>query len=252
MTERTFVIGVGMTKFEKPGPQGLGLPGHGPRGRAEGARRRRHRLRPGRAGRPSATATATRPPASGPSTSSASPASRSSTSTTTAPPARSALYLARSASSQGGLADCALALGFEKMEKGSLGVEVQDRTNPMDKHFEDMIEPARLRATAPPAAADVRQRRPRVHGALRRDRRDLRPHRREEPPPLGEQPVLAVPATSTRLEDILDAPMVLRPAHQAAVLPDLRRRRRGDPRQRALRRASTASRTRPSRSSARR
>ena len=43
----------------------------------------------------SATATATRPPASARSTSSASPASRSSTSTTTARPARRALFLAR-------------------------------------------------------------------------------------------------------------------------------------------------------------
>jgi acetyl-CoA acetyltransferase len=38
-----------------------------------------------------------------------------------------------------GIADCALALGFEKMEKGSLGVKFQDRINPMDKHFESMV-----------------------------------------------------------------------------------------------------------------
>jgi acetyl-CoA acetyltransferase len=41
---------------------------------------------------------------------------------------------------EGGLADCVLALGFEKMEKGSLGVKYNDRTNPMDKHFMMMIE----------------------------------------------------------------------------------------------------------------
>jgi acetyl-CoA acyltransferase len=45
----------------------------------------------------------------------------------------SALYLARQAV-RGGLVDCALALGFEKMERGSLGVKYTDRTNPMDKH----------------------------------------------------------------------------------------------------------------------
>ena len=45
----------------------------------------------------------------------------------------SALYLARQAV-KGGLADCALALGFEKMELGSLGAKFLDRTNPMDKH----------------------------------------------------------------------------------------------------------------------
>jgi acetyl-CoA acyltransferase len=51
----------------------------------------------------------------------------------------SALYMARQAV-RGGLADCALALGFEKMEKGSLGVKYTDRTNPMDKHLQSMIE----------------------------------------------------------------------------------------------------------------
>jgi acetyl-CoA acetyltransferase len=45
----------------------------------------------------------------------------------------SALYLARQAV-KGGLVDCALALGFEKMEMGSLGAKFTDRTNPMDRH----------------------------------------------------------------------------------------------------------------------
>ena len=51
----------------------------------------------------------------------------------------SALYMARQAV-RGGLADCALALGFEKMEKGSLGVKYTDRTNPIDKHVMTMFE----------------------------------------------------------------------------------------------------------------
>jgi acetyl-CoA acetyltransferase len=51
----------------------------------------------------------------------------------------SALYLARQAI-KGGLADCALALGFEKMEKGSLGVKYTDRTNALDKHLMRMFE----------------------------------------------------------------------------------------------------------------
>ncbi len=51
----------------------------------------------------------------------------------------SALYMARQAV-KGGLADCALALGFEKMEKGSLGVKYTDRTNPMDRHAMRMFE----------------------------------------------------------------------------------------------------------------
>jgi acetyl-CoA acyltransferase len=51
----------------------------------------------------------------------------------------SALYMARQAV-RGGLAECALALGFEKMEKGSLGVKYTDRTNPIDKHLMTMFE----------------------------------------------------------------------------------------------------------------
>ncbi len=52
---------------------------------------------------------------------------------------------------EGGLADCTLALGFEKMEKGSLGIKYTDRTNPMDKHAQAMIE-KRGFAKAPAAA----------------------------------------------------------------------------------------------------
>jgi sterol carrier protein 2 len=45
----------------------------------------------------------------------------------------SALMLAYQAVGAG-IAECVLALGFEKMEKGSLGSKFNDRTNPMDKH----------------------------------------------------------------------------------------------------------------------
>src|SRR5882762_6851563 len=51
----------------------------------------------------------------------------------------SALFLARNAV-KGGLADCALAIGFEKMEMGSLGMKYTDRTPAMDKHVARMIE----------------------------------------------------------------------------------------------------------------
>ena len=51
----------------------------------------------------------------------------------------SALYLARRAV-QGGLIDCALAVGFEKMEKGSLGMKYTDRTPALDKHMGRMFE----------------------------------------------------------------------------------------------------------------
>jgi acetyl-CoA acyltransferase len=51
----------------------------------------------------------------------------------------SALYLARQAV-KGGLAECALALGFEKMERGSLQAKYTDRTNPMDRHMQALLE----------------------------------------------------------------------------------------------------------------
>ena len=69
---------------------------------------------------------------------------------------------------EGGLAECAMALGFEKMEKGSLGIKYTDRTNPIDKHFEAMIElrgfakaPPRRRCSATPAASTWRGTAPR-------------------------------------------------------------------------------------------
>ncbi|TML37823.1 MAG: lipid-transfer protein [Actinobacteria bacterium] len=62
----------------------------------------------------------------------------------------SALFLAKQLV-EGGIADCVLAVGFEKMEKGSLGVKYSDRTQPMDKHVSLMIE-LRGFVPAPPAA----------------------------------------------------------------------------------------------------
>ncbi|XP_014256751.1 non-specific lipid-transfer protein [Cimex lectularius] len=46
-----------------------------------------------------------------------------------------------------GQADCALALGFEKMEPGSLTSKFMDRTNPMDKHVEALADIAGLDAS---------------------------------------------------------------------------------------------------------
>jgi sterol carrier protein 2 len=47
---------------------------------------------------------------------------------------------------EGGVADCVLALGFEKMERGSLGLKYTDRTVPLDRHVEVM---ASMRGIAP-------------------------------------------------------------------------------------------------------
>ncbi len=53
---------------------------------------------------------------------------------------------------EGGLAECVLALGFEKMEKGALGSKFSDRLNPMDKHVEVMLNKYGYEPSAPPAA----------------------------------------------------------------------------------------------------
>lgn len=61
-----------------------------------------------------------------------------------------ALHLAHQAIA-GGLAECVFALGFEKMEKGALGSKYTDRSNPLEKHAMVMLECQTFEA-APPAA----------------------------------------------------------------------------------------------------
>jgi acetyl-CoA acetyltransferase len=62
----------------------------------------------------------------------------------------SALFLARTAIA-GGMSDCVLALGFEKMAKGSLPAgDANDREHPMMRHFQRMAEMYEF-AAAPPA-----------------------------------------------------------------------------------------------------
>lgn len=50
-----------------------------------------------------------------------------------------ALYLAAQ-SIRGGLADCTIALGFEKMQPGSLGGGAQDRESPLGRHIKALAE----------------------------------------------------------------------------------------------------------------
>ncbi|KAH8260216.1 sterol carrier protein 2 [Drosophila bipectinata] len=51
----------------------------------------------------------------------------------------SALYLAKQIIESGNT-DCVLALGFEKMERGSLSSKYFDRANPMERHITEMSE----------------------------------------------------------------------------------------------------------------
>ena len=61
-----------------------------------------------------------------------------------------ALFLGRQAV-EGGLAECVLVLGFEKMEKGALGSKWTDRTNPLEYHAGVMSKLQGF-TQAPPAA----------------------------------------------------------------------------------------------------
>lgn len=62
----------------------------------------------------------------------------------------SALFLAKQLVEAGN--DCVLALGFEKMERGSLGAtKFMDRTNPLDKHVEKMIDLSGIDGSPVPA-----------------------------------------------------------------------------------------------------
>jgi len=149
MAERTYVIGVGMTKFEKPGSRDWDYPDMGREagekaladagiayaeieqafvgycyGDSTAGQRALYEL--GLTGIPAVNVN-----------------NNCSTGS-------SALYLARKFV-QGGLADCALALGFEKMEKGSLGIKFPDRTSPMDRHFTAMVDKRGI-VKSPPAA----------------------------------------------------------------------------------------------------
>lgn len=62
----------------------------------------------------------------------------------------SALYLGRQAV-ESGLAECVLVIGFEKMEKGALGAKFNDRESSMSLHANVMLQ-AQGFTSAPPAA----------------------------------------------------------------------------------------------------
>jgi len=59
-----------------------------------------------------------------------------------------ALYMAKQFVA-GGLSECVLALGFEKMERGSLGTKYTDRSNPLEQHLGVMAESHGFAAKTP-------------------------------------------------------------------------------------------------------
>lgn len=54
---------------------------------------------------------------------------------------------------EGNIADCILAVGFEKMERGSIGFKYTDRANPIEKHMKAMSELNKL--TSSPITAQM-------------------------------------------------------------------------------------------------
>lgn len=62
-----------------------------------------------------------------------------------------ALYLARQAVGSG-VVECALALGFEQMTPGALGITFTDRPNPLETYFTTLFEFQAPKEGAPPAA----------------------------------------------------------------------------------------------------
>jgi acetyl-CoA acetyltransferase len=118
---------------------------------------------------------------------------------------------------EAGIADCALALGFEKMEKGSLGVKFQDRTNPMDRHFKSMVD---LRGFAQAPAA------PQFFGNAGREHMDRYGTTAEQFAKIGwknhkhsvNNPYSQFQDEYT-LEQILEAPMVYEPLTKLQCCP---------------------------------
>ena len=113
-----------------------------------------------------------------------------------------------------GMSECVLCFGFEKMDEGLARLAARGP--------EAELQGGGAQATA--GGGDVRQRRPPAHGALRHDQGAVRQGQRQEPPPLGAQPALAVPRR-VHARGGARVARGLRSADLDAVLPDLGRRR---------------------------
>ena len=136
-----------------------------------------------------------------------------------------ALYLAAQAI-RGGLADCTIALGFEKMKPGSLESTYDDRTNPMDKHVMAMAQISELEFPAAPwmfGAAGREHMQQYGSTAEHFAKIGYKNHKHSVNNPYAQF------QESYSLEDIMGVADDLRPAYQAPVLADIGRIGRGDP-----------------------
>ena len=118
---------------------------------------------------------------------------------------------------EGAINDCVLALGFEKMEKGSLGMKYNDRTHPLDKHYGLMME-LRGFAKAPPA--------PQMFGNAGREHSEKYGTTAEQFAKIGlknHKHSVNNPNSQFRdeysLEDILNSPMVYEPLTKLQCCP---------------------------------
>jgi acetyl-CoA acetyltransferase len=126
-----------------------------------------------------------------------------------------ALYLAAQAI-RGGLADCVLALGFEKMQPGSLTTSYEDREQPMMRH---LLALAEIREFALPAA-------PYMFGAAGREHMEKYGTTREQFAKIGyknhkhsvNNPYAQFQDEYT-LEDILAAPTIYDPLTKLQCSP---------------------------------
>ena len=127
----------------------------------------------------------------------------------------SALYLAAQAI-RGGVADCTLALGFEKMQPGSLGATYDDREQPMMRHIQLLAEISEVRF--PPA--------PWMFGAAGREHMRKHGSQPEHFAKIGEKnhrhstgnPYAQFQVQYT-LDEILDAPEIYAPLTKLQCSP---------------------------------
>jgi len=138
MSRKVFVIGVGMTKFEKPGSKDWGYPDMareaGTRA-LEDAGIRFDQIEQAAVGYCYGDSTAGER-AFYELGHSGIPVYNVNNNCSTG---STALFMAKQFV-EGGLSECTMALGFDKMERGSLGIKYTDRTIPLDKHMGVMVE----------------------------------------------------------------------------------------------------------------
>ena len=102
-----------------------------------------------------------------------------------------ALFLARQAVASGAV-DCVLALGFEHMSPGALGVVFEDRPSPFERFDAGHRRAGRPRRDSAGAAL-FRRRGTRPHAAIRHAAVHVREDPRQGQPPRREQPAGVVP-----------------------------------------------------------